>query len=123
MNSQSSPRIAKALAVADAFMATFNVRDWKAHFETLNFPHIRIASGAVQVWNTPEHLQEYEAHWTGRIEPDWSYSAWDSRDLKSSVAKPFQQHSRFCEVRRGKLLPQRVLWMTHSISYAINYII
>jgi hypothetical protein len=49
MNSQSSPCIAKALEVIDAFMATFNVRDWRAHFETLNFPHLRIASGAVQV--------------------------------------------------------------------------
>ena len=81
MNSQSSPREAKALEVTDAFIATFNAHDLRAHFETLNFPHIRIANGTVHVWNTPEHLKEYESHWTGRIEPDWSYSAWNSREV------------------------------------------
>jgi hypothetical protein len=100
MNSQSSPSVAKAFEVTDAFMATFNAHDWKAHFETLNFPHIRIASGAVQVWNTPEHLKEYESHWTGRIEPDWSYSAWNSREVihssddKAHLAVQFTRYDK-----------------------------
>jgi hypothetical protein len=70
MTSQRSTSEAQALAVTDAFMSTFNAHDWKAHFGTFNFPHIRIAGGAVKVWNTLEQLaNEYESHWDSWIEP------------------------------------------------------
>ena len=76
---------AQAIVVTDTFMTTFNAHDWKAHFGTFNFPHIRIAGGTVNVWNTPEQLaNEYPGHWDGRIEPDWSYSAWNSREVVHS---------------------------------------
>ncbi|MPW20435.1 conserved hypothetical protein [Paraburkholderia piptadeniae] len=40
------------------FLDTFNSGDAKAWAETLHYPHVRIAGGQIQTWDTPE---EYAA--------------------------------------------------------------
>ena len=69
-----------ALRTTDAFMATFNAQDWLAHFDTYNFPHIRLAGGEVKIWPDREALLAGHAEYgAGRIEAGWSRSAWDAR--------------------------------------------
>lgn len=45
---------AQAQRVARAFVDAFSARDDAAQRETMNFPHVRLASGRVLVWDTPE---------------------------------------------------------------------
>ena len=71
-----------ALQVTDEFMRAFNARDMKAHFATFNFPHVRIASGQVRVFATPEELAANPERYGRReVEPGWAHSRWDSREL------------------------------------------
>jgi hypothetical protein len=71
----------QALRVLDEFIAAFNQRDGDAFAATLNYPHVRIASGTVTVVASPEdHTRTYRAR-AGLIEPEWDHSAWDSREV------------------------------------------
>jgi hypothetical protein len=80
--SDSATSVEHALRVTDAFMETFNAQDWQAHFDTYNFPHIRIAGRDVKVWNDcHELLAGHAAYGAGRLESGWSRSAWDSRQV------------------------------------------
>lgn len=67
-----------AVAKVEEYMETFNARDPAAWAATLNFPHLRIASGEVQVWETEE---EYAAWMDFDAFADrfgWDHSAWQS---------------------------------------------
>ncbi|MDO9476946.1 MAG: hypothetical protein Q7L07_09550, partial [Pseudohongiella sp.] len=44
--------IASAMAALDEFMLTFNSRDPVAWAGSLNYPHVRFASGTVTIWNS-----------------------------------------------------------------------
>jgi catechol 2,3-dioxygenase-like lactoylglutathione lyase family enzyme len=80
----SAPRsagVAGAMAVTDAFLATFNDRDAAGHAATLAYPHVRLASGQVRIWQTAEEA-------TGQMETGmelltsragWHHSEWDHR--------------------------------------------
>src|SRR5262244_742156 len=71
-----------ALQVTDDFMAAFNACDMKANFATFNFPHVRIASGAVRVFATRADLEANPERYGAReVEPGWAYSRWDSREV------------------------------------------
>ncbi len=71
-----------ALRVTDAFMESFNAQDWSAHFDTYNFPHIRVAGCEVKIWNDRnELLAGHATYGAGRLERGWSRSAWDTRDV------------------------------------------
>jgi hypothetical protein len=90
----------QALEVIDAFMAAFNARDPAAFAATLNYPHVRVASGAVTVVNSPEeHARTYGAR-RDLIEPDWHHSALDSVkvihsfDDKVHVALQFTRYDK-----------------------------
>ena len=48
--------IAAAMQALDQFMATFNRRDPVAWAATLNYPHVRFASGNVTVWENAEEF-------------------------------------------------------------------
>lgn len=69
---------AAARRALDDFMAAFNARDAKAWAMTLNYPHVRVASGAVRLWDTPKEyasgfrFEDFIAH-TG-----WHRSEWGS---------------------------------------------
>jgi hypothetical protein len=75
---EESPEQA-ATRTLDAFMAAFNARDVEAWIATLNFPHVRIASGRVAVFeDAPAFRNNFEfarfAEQTG-----WSRSEWTER--------------------------------------------
>lgn len=72
--------IASAMAALDEFMETFNSRDPVEWAGTLNYPHVRFASGTVTIWHTAE---EFAAG--GSFERlaavGWDHSRWISRDV------------------------------------------
>ena len=83
----------------DEFMTTFNSGDPMAWAQTLNFPHVRLAGGKVQIWNTPE---EYAHDNDVRVLKDksgWGYSKWDwckviqAEDDKIHIAVSFSRYS------------------------------
>jgi hypothetical protein len=80
----------EALAVMDAFLAAFNARDVLAWADTLVYPHVRIASGAVAVF--PDRESYIAAHDMNAFASStgWVRSTWD--DLKVVQASPDKVH-------------------------------
>ncbi|MEM7216866.1 MAG: hypothetical protein AAF515_00780 [Pseudomonadota bacterium] len=78
-----------ALGVLDAFMTAFNRRDMSAWAETLNYPHVRFASGGVRVW---QDQSAFEAKPPFRALADigWDHSHWMRRDIV--MASPDKVH-------------------------------
>lgn len=74
--------MAGAMAVTDAFLDRFNACDVDGHAATLAFPHVRLASGTVRIWND---IDEAKAGLTRAFpylrERGWDHSAWDHRRL------------------------------------------
>ena len=71
--------ISSAMSALDKFMAAFNSRDMQAWAATLNYPHVRFASGNVTVW---ENAEEYKNEATFERLPrtGWDHSHWLQRD-------------------------------------------
>jgi hypothetical protein len=91
----------QALRVTDMFIETFNAQDWSAHFDTYNFPHIRVAGVEVKVWrDRAELIAGHSAYGAGRLEAGWSRSAWDERKVihsstdKVHLAVQFTRYDR-----------------------------
>lgn len=85
-----------AMTVLDEFMLTFNRRDIDAWSSTLNYPHVRFASGSVSVW------EDRAAFASGRsfdalAAIGWDHSHWLSRKVvlaaqeKVHIATVFQR--------------------------------
>ena len=67
-------------------MDTFNSKDMAAWSETLNYPHVRLASGKVSVWDTKEDYAAVDIF--DRLEASgWHHSAWVSRGDNFSFRK------------------------------------
>src|SRR5262245_8536895 len=72
-----------ALAVTDAFLATFNAGDAPGHAATLAYPHVRLASGTVRIWNDiDEAVPAMELAIAAlRDRAGWDHSEWDHRNV------------------------------------------
>jgi hypothetical protein len=75
--------VTAAMATADEFLATFNARDPGGHAATLAYPHVRLASGQVRIWDT---IDEATAAMTTGIpllaeRAGWDHSTWDHKLL------------------------------------------
>jgi hypothetical protein len=68
-----------ALRVLDEFMAAFNARDVEAWIATLQFPHVRIASGQVAVFPGPAAFRNNFEFARFAEQTGWSRSAWGER--------------------------------------------
>ena len=78
------PLHARGCAVLEDYLAAFNARDSESFTKTLNFPRVRIASGAVRVWNTSADYAVASEIAIGQLElvqAGWGRSAWDYRRL------------------------------------------
>jgi hypothetical protein len=64
------------LQVLNHFLQTFNERDAKRWAQTLNYPHIRLATGKTQVWQS---ALDYEASndIAAFAETGWDHTEWD----------------------------------------------
>jgi hypothetical protein len=79
-NSKDQQAIDSALNTLENFMDTFNSKDMAAWSETLNYPHVRLASGKVSVWDTKEDYAAVDIF--DRLEASgWHHSAWVSREV------------------------------------------
>jgi hypothetical protein len=68
-----------ALRTLDAFMAAFNARDVEAWIATLNFPHVRIASGGVAVFPDAAAFRNNFEFARFAEQTGWSRSEWTER--------------------------------------------
>jgi hypothetical protein len=72
-----SDSLSEALAVLDAFMAALNRGDEPGVNARFHFPHVRLASGKVTVWQTAGdyRLGDFRA----RAGEGWAKSQWEER--------------------------------------------
>jgi hypothetical protein len=88
----------EARAVMERFLAAFNARDAGAWADTLQFPHVRLASGAVTTYETREAFLaaiDLDAFASGE---NWGHSTWDRMEVvqqgedKVHIAVVFTRH-------------------------------
>ncbi len=72
-----------AIAVTDEFLATFNAMDAAGHARTLAYPHVRLASGTVRIWEGYDEARRAmeTSMATIRDRIGWDHSVWDHRRL------------------------------------------
>jgi hypothetical protein len=75
----SAASAAAALAALDRFMTALNARDEAALNAALNFPHVRLASGRVTVWNEAGSYRVTD--FLARAGDGWHESRWDERTV------------------------------------------
>ena len=75
--------VAAAFEIADEFLRTFNALDAAGHAATLAYPHVRLASGTVRIWETIEDATEQMATNMALIRDrlGWDHSEWDHKRL------------------------------------------
>lgn len=69
------------MRVTDAFLRSFNAGDAVGHARTLAYPHVRLASGTVRIWqNLEEAVPAMQAAIAAlRERAGWDHSVWDHR--------------------------------------------
>ena len=98
--------IHQAMLALDAFMLAFNARDPEAWAETLNYPHVRFASGSVTVSDSAESFAENARNrsFTALARAGWDHSHWLSREVtlasenKVHVSTTFQRYNSANEI-------------------------
>ena len=90
-----------ALWVLSDFLTALNAGDTPGFFDTLNFPHVRIASEKVAIWSSREEGERsYMQAFAERAGTSWHHSEWDSREViqssgdKVHVAVQFTRYDR-----------------------------
>ena len=75
-----------AQSVLDDFMREFNNRDLPELAKTLNYPHVRFASGTVKVFSTSEEFSD-RLIYTSLIATGWDHSHWLTREVVLASSK------------------------------------
>ena len=89
----------EALSVMDQFLEAFNERDIEAWSKTLNYPHVRFASGQVKVWENRQAFVS-ETNLQPLIESGWNHSRWLRREvvlsspLKVHISTSFERYDK-----------------------------
>ena len=86
---ETEEAIAGAMGALDEFMFAFNARDPQAWAASLNFPHVRFASGTVTVWESAEEFADTRA-FERLPATGWDHSHWLTREI--SLASPNKVH-------------------------------
>ena len=74
--------VGAAIATTDAFLSTFNDGDARGHASTLAYPHVRLASGRVRIWQTiDDAIPAMEAGIAALRNSGWDHSVWDHRNV------------------------------------------
>jgi hypothetical protein len=78
-NSEEEEEIAGAMAAMDEFMVSCNAKNPAAWVASLNYPHLRFASGTVTVWDSAEEFAQTNSF--ERLQnAGWDHSQWLTRD-------------------------------------------
>ena len=86
---ENAEAIAGAMAALDEFMLSFNRKDMEDWAATLNYPHVRFASGGVTVWESAEEFAKGTA-FENLARIGWDHSHWLSREV--TMASPTKVH-------------------------------
>ncbi len=78
--SDDAQTIAAATVALDEFMRAFNSRNMDAWAASLNYPHVRFASGEVTIYDSAE---EFAARipFENLVRTGWDHSHWISREV------------------------------------------
>ena len=79
----------EAMNVMDQFLEAFNDRDIEAWSKTLNYPHVRFASGQVKIWENRQAFVS-ETNLQPLIESGWNHSRWLRREVV--LSSPLKVH-------------------------------
>lgn len=82
-SAEQQSAIDAAMLSLDEYMLAFNARDPKAWAATLNYPHVRIASGDVRIWETEQEFAAYMDFDAFADRFGWDHSHWLTRDVVS----------------------------------------
>jgi hypothetical protein len=82
-----------AMHAMDEFLLAFNQRDATGWAASLNYPHVRFASGTVTVWNSAKDFSDTDA-FEKLSKSGWNHSHWLTRDVvlvspKRCISQPF----------------------------------
>ena len=89
-------QVEAAQDVLDAFMAAWNARDADGVRANFNFPHVRFASGRVNIL-APEQVTD--AMYAGVALSEWGRSAWQRREVIHAGPDKVQFDTRFARFR------------------------
>jgi hypothetical protein len=94
---------AAALKVLDEYMLAFNASDTAAVRASMHFPHVRLASGTVTVFQKPEDfsLERFERSMAGS---GWHHSRWGQRRIIHAGAEKVHVDVRFSRLRADATL-------------------
>ena len=87
-----------AVGVMNEFLVAFNARDEAAWADTLHYPHVRLASQEVRVYESREAFLESADLDAFAAATGWRYSTWDSMKVVQDSADKVHvlvQFSRF----------------------------
>lgn len=114
MSEEHPEAVAAAMAVLDAHMAALNARDEQALNATLHFPHYRLASERLQVWEGPG---QYLADFRARTTDDWDHSEWDYRNVVAAGASKVHLSVQFTRYRADNSVigHYRSLWVVSEL--------
>ena len=89
----------EAMNVMDKFLEAFNEQDIEAWSKTLNYPHVRFASGQVKIWENRQAFVS-EANLQALINSGWDHSRWLRREvvlsspLKVHISTSFERYDK-----------------------------
>lgn len=106
----------RAVAVMDAFLAAFNASDVSAWADTLLFPHVRLASGQVNVYPDRDSFVRSMDMTAFAAQTGWRYSTWD--DMAVVQSSPDKVHIR---VRFSRFDAGDVLIASYESLYVIEH--
>ncbi|MBO0731768.1 MAG: hypothetical protein J2P57_21090 [Acidimicrobiaceae bacterium] len=91
-----------ALGVTDAFLRSFNAGDAAGHARTLAYPHVRLASGAVRIWQSLDEAVAAMEHAIAALRErvGWDHSAWDHRRVIHSRPDKVHLDVQFTRFRK-----------------------
>ena len=102
MPSKEEVRLAKecAIPVLDAWMVAFNALDLEAWKATMQYPHYRLASGRMRIWESADmddsHIERVRAS-LGEI--GWNHSAWARREIVHCSDEKIHVDTQFTRYR------------------------
>ena len=108
----------EALRVCDELYETTNAHDPEGHIRALNFPHVRLASGRVTVWDTVDELRAtYLPLIAQPLEPGWHHSTMDQKEVIHSGPDKVHvavQYTRWTEDHQP-IATYQALWVATCI--------
>lgn len=97
--------LAAALHTMDVFMATFNEGDARGHCATFAYPHVRLASGQVRIWDSiDEAIPQMERAIAWLRSQGWTHSDWDHRRMVHISEKKVHMDVQFRRFGAGNSL-------------------